>query len=162
MRVLTSRLRIELTFQNELIRIYVYPHKEGLAGTHAMIPVYYDSTNIESDVDISDVISKLINEKDLWNQYLYATGRFDDGEYIGNYFSPFSIPMMGQDFLYDCCLIEMAVSMEDLLDKGLLEEALLKEALDYNGCITILTAVALEAIKYTRQAVANMDVPIEV
>lgn len=160
MRILTSRLRIELTFQNEMIRIYAYPHKKGLAGTHAMIPIYYDASNIEADVDIFEIIAKCIDEKKLWDQYLTATGSFDEDVYIENYISPFSVPTMGQHFMYDCCIIEMAVSKEDLLNKGYLEEAVLKDALEYHGCISILTAIAFETLKYSRLAVEYME-PVE-
>ena len=161
MRILTERLRIELTFQNELIRIYAYPHKEGLSGTHAMIPISYDESNIESDVDVKNIISELVDEKEEWENYLNGTAKFDEGVYIENYISPFSIPSMGQDFLFDRCLIEMVTPLDDLLNTGYLEKEVIKEVLDYHGCITISTAIALETIKYSRLAVANME-PIEV
>lgn len=122
-----------------------------------MIPVYYDASNLEADVDVFDIISELVDEKETWNQYLNATEVFEDGVYIENFISPFSIPSMGQDFLYDCCLIELVTTKEDLLNKGYLEEAILKDAITYHGCISILTAIALETIMYSRQAVANKD-----
>ena len=137
---------------DEMVHIFVYPYSHGEQDELGTVPLHYNSKNLDTDCDLFHIIGEIIGEEKIRNEYLNSETNHDNIEYV-NPISEFTIPDMHFDAYLHSVLVYMCISKDELLNGNIVEKNIVAEAIRINGALTHSAAMALESIKYVRQAI---------